>query len=311
MYIYVFVCAAPAGAQATNSSTRCFEGQDYWRQVRAIHAKLDAKMDERYPPAPESDDVPRIIFDKIALNEDSQLSPADRQRLVEALNGLSMRAEPGWTERLQEHYVAGFLQDRGYYHSQPRVLAESVRADTSVEHVALSVHLNEGQQYRMGQFSFQTSDPEFPLIFTNAELQSRYYLRRGDILDASKIRASIHAWNRLYGAHGYIDCVVGAVPAINEETHAIDLIFDFDRQKQFHIDKVTVETMRPEVRAVASRAFEGGSVFNLDEVTKFLKDNTALLPPDISLDDVELRRNVNAGTVDITLHLAPCPQLDN
>jgi Surface antigen variable number repeat len=268
-------------------------------------------MDELYPPAPESDSVPRIVFDKITLDEDSQLPPADRQRLVNMLNGLAMRADSNWTEKLEDHYARSFLQDRGYFHSQPRVSVESVRTDQGVEHVALSVYPNEGHQYRMGQLSIRTNDPDVPLIFTDAELESRYYLRRGDILDASKIRASLRALANLYGAHGYIDVVVIPLTDINEETHAIDIILELDQQMQFHIDRVTLETVRPEVRAAAGRAFETGSVFNADELSKFLKDNAALLPPDVSWDDVELRRNVKTGTVNITLHLAPCPQLDN
>jgi len=38
-----------------------------------------------------------------------------------------------------------------------------------------------------------------------------------------------------------------------------------------------------------------------------LKDNAALLPSDVSLEDVEMHRDVKAGIVDITLHLNPCP----
>jgi hypothetical protein len=305
------VCAAPVCAQLSDRLTRCLPYPTYSQEVRAMHAEIDAKIAALYPAHADSDDFPPVVFDKITVDADSQLPPGDRQRLVEMLSGLPGHADPGWLDEIQRAYVAGFLQDRGYFRSDPRVTSETLRTDGAGEHVALTVFANEGPQFRMGRLAFRSSDPEIPMAFTRDELESRFYLREGDIFAASKIRDTLNALKKLYESQGYIDFVATPITEIHELTGKIDVTLEVDQQKQFRIDKVVVDTASPEVHAAAATALAPGSVFNLDEVTKFLKDNTALLPPDMSLDDVELRRNVKAGTVDITLHLAPCPQLDN
>jgi len=54
---------------------------------------------------------------------------------------------------------------------------------------------------------------------------------------------------------------------------------------------------------------KSGDIFDISAVRNLLKDNAALLPPDVSDEDLVLHRDVKSGIADIRLNLEPCPQI--
>jgi len=51
-----------------------------------------------------------------------------------------------------------------------------------------------------------------------------------------------------------------------------------------------------------------GAFFSKERMEQFLKENRAVLPPDMALDeDMNIRRDVYAGMIDIVFDFRACP----
>ena len=287
-----FALAAPVRAQLPDKLSRCLPYPTFAQEVSAQRGDLQP---------------PPIVFDKITFDPSSTgLSSTDLDSIVAALRSTSVKAEPDWLDQAQQ--VAGsFLRDRGYYRAELSIATQHLRTDPDGEHVALTITLFSGAQYRMGDLAFRPSDPAQHLVFTDEQLRSRYYLKNGDVFAASSVRKSLEALRQLYGSQGYIDFVVTPITEINESTHKIDVTMEIDQEKPFRVGNVVVDTANETARSAILAAIVPGSVFNSVAVEKALKDNAANLPADASMQDVELRPSVTDAAVDITFHLRSCP----
>jgi hypothetical protein len=303
----VVLFATPSRAQLTERFTRCLPYPTYSEEVRAMHAELEAKIAAAYPAPGFTEDFPHIVFDKITIDPSSNLSPRDRAALVQVIQSSSETAGPGWLDELQGAYVSGYFKYHGFFRADPSVTSETLKTDADGVHVSITVVPNEGWQYQMGRLTFRSAMPDQPLAFSQQQLEQLFYLAEGDIFAASAIRRTLNDLRSLYGSNGYIDFVATPIAEIRESTRKIDLTMEIDEQKQFRVGNVTIDTSSDEARASIRAAFVPGAIFNAKLISKVLKDNAALLPSDVSLEDVEMHRHVKAGIVDITLHLNPCP----
>jgi outer membrane translocation and assembly module TamA len=287
-----FALAAPVRAQLPDKLSRCLPYPTFAQEVSAQRGDLQP---------------PPIVFDEITFDPSSTgLSPADRDNLVATLRGASVKAEPDWLDQAR-HVAGSFLQDRGYFKADLSLSPQQLKTDSDGEHVALTITLFSGAQYRMGGVAFRSADPAQALAFSDQQLRDRYYLKDGDVFAASAIRKSLEALRRLYGAHGYIDFVATPITEINESTHRLDVTMEIDQGKAFRVGTVTVDTASEKARSAILAAIPPGATFNTNDVPKALEDNAALLPADVSMQDVELHRDVTDGTVNLTFHLRSCP----
>jgi outer membrane protein assembly factor BamA len=123
----------------------------------------------------------------------------------------------------------------------------------------LTVHLDEGLPYRLGDVRFRSSDPTAPLVFSNEELRKLIQLREGDLFSVEKIREALDAMKELYGSHGYIDFVVSPLTDIDDEPARVSLVMEVDQLKQSRVGKIEVFGLNPareeptEVEAEAGR----------------------------------------------------------
>jgi len=173
----------------------------------------------------------------------------------------------------------------------------------------LTVHLDEGLQYRLGDVRFRSSDPTVPLVFSNEELRKLLQMREGDLLSADKIREALDAMKQLYGSHGYIDFVASPLTNIDDERGRVSLTIEVDQQKQFRFGKIEVFGLDPQTENVLKSTLKPSDIYSDRIVQNFLKEQKSSLPPDASFEDIEFHRNVRAGTVDLRFNFQTCPQL--
>lgn len=272
-----------------------------------MHAELDAKLAAASPAPGLTKDFPPIVFDAISIDPSSRLSPAERSALIETIRHSSEMAAPGWLDELQGAYVNNFFKDGGYFRANPSVTSQTLKTDSDGVHVSITVVPNEGPQYRMGKVSFRANSNGQQWYFSTEQLESRFYLKEGDIFAASSIRRTLNDLKVLYTSHGFIDFVATPIAEIRESTRKIDLTLELDEQRRFRVGNVTIETASDKARSAIHAALVPGDPFDAQVLSKILHENAALLPFDVSLEDITLDRHVEAGTVDITLHLDACP----
>jgi outer membrane translocation and assembly module TamA len=144
-------------------------------------------------------------------------------------------SESDWLEELQDG-IKGLLQDSGYF--RLKVNAHAIDGNHRNKRCALTLHIEEGRQHRLGAISFVRVNDDAALAFPASELREHIRLTRGELFSASKIRNGVEELTRLYGTNGYIDMV--PIPEIQTEGDdgPINLVMRLDQGKPYRVGKV-------------------------------------------------------------------------
>ncbi len=250
-----------------------------------------------------------VVVDEVKLDQPTHLPASTREQLIAELKQGTYKADPGWLTEIQDGPISAAWQDDGFFKTELTATASVIDADSTVQHVLVTIHADEGHQYALGDIQFRSSDPTVPLIFSTAELRNLFKMHEGDILSAQKIREALDALTELYGSRGYIDFVATPLTDSSDQTGPISLIMELDQEKQFRLAKIEVLGTDPNMVALVNSKFKPGDRFNSQLIERFLAENKSSLPPDVSLEDIDFHRNVRAGTVDLRFNFQACPQL--
>jgi outer membrane protein assembly factor BamA len=298
-------------AQLPPKLERCLPYPTYAQEIRDMDQEIAARMEMKEPQRP-IEEPQRIVIDEVEFDGPIHISDSDRQQLISELKQRDYHAGSDWLSEVQEIWIRGMWRDRGYFKVEVTAKEEILRKDSAGEHVSIIVHVDEGARYRLGSIQFRSSDPDVPLAFSLEELRKLIPMSEGDIFAADKIRMSLDALKRLYGSQGYIDFVVMPITEIDDgPEHRISIVMELDQEKQYRLSKIEVLGPNPAIETLLKSKLKPGDIFNPEAIENLLKENESVLPPDISPKDVELRRNVKNGTVDLRFNFQTCPQLQD
>jgi len=215
--------------------------------------------------------------------------------------------------------INGLYRDHGYFRV---VVNEPILKNVKVQHNGLpvgpipyigrtrgirtdiTIPIEEGPQYRMGRLVIRSANPDENLYFKPEFLETIFPLKKGQIFDVSKIRKAIDNYTKLYGEFGYIDFT--ASPEFDEDaaTKTINLTLDFDQEKQFFVRRIEFQGNTTTRDKVIRRELllDEGALFN-DRYWELsiLRLNQLGYFDTIKKENADLKRDVKAGTVDITL----------
>jgi outer membrane translocation and assembly module TamA len=258
-------------------------------------------MSERTDPSQEPSPKTKRTIISVKFGPETQLPQSLRTQIVRSIRHEQFYydSESDWLEELQEVGIKGLLQDSGYFRPKVNADAHVIGGTHRNKRYALTLHIDEGRQYRLGDISFVSVNDDAALAFPASELQEHIRLTRGELFNASKIRNGVEELTRLYGTKGYIDMV--PIPEIqNEEDDGpINLVMRLDQGKPYRVGKVEFLGLNEKMQNELTPKLKPGDVFNKNLVDQIIKRNKPLLPPDASWDDVSVQRNTKDGTVDI------------
>jgi outer membrane protein insertion porin family len=146
------------------------------------------------------------------------------------VTGFSTDADDDWLRTFQDVLIRRAWLNEGFQKAEVKATQRPLLRDAAGQHVEVTITVDEGMQYRLGEVTFRTSDPTRPLIFSEEKLRKTIPLNEGDLFDTSKVRESIEALKVLYGSHGYIDFVTTPITDIDNETQRINLTMELDQQ---------------------------------------------------------------------------------
>ncbi|MFZ0738614.1 MAG: outer membrane protein assembly factor BamA [Candidatus Acidiferrales bacterium] len=214
--------------------------------------------------------------------------------------------------------IRGLYQDHGYF----RVIVHEPVLKTVDEDKAgiplpvpgvgrkrgkrtdITIAIEEGERYHMGNLHFRSADPDQGLFFKPEFLERVFPLKKGDIFSTDKLRKAFDNYKKLYGEYGYIDFTSTPDFDINDATKTIDLTLTFDQQKQFYVRRIEFSGNTTTRDKVIRREIllDEGNLFNnrLWELS-LLRLNQLGYFETIKPENAELKRNQKAGTVDINL----------
>lgn len=255
--------------------------------------------------ASEAKPHPKIIIDNVIF--DGPTPPPDSQtaqRVIEEIKHDHWGA-PDWLEEILEISIRTAWQEEGYFKVTATGQSQLVFDDGETQHVVLTIHVDAGMQYRLGNVAFRTSDPDDPLVFSAAELRPLLDLQEGDVFNTTKIRESLDAMKRRYGENGYFNFVATPNTEVDDSTRRISLIFEFDQGNQFRISNVEVYGLDPAREAILTSKLRAGDIFR----TSVFEDAVQSLAPGRSLSNEDLmksfslRKNEKSATVTIIVDL--------
>lgn len=138
----------------------------------------------------------------------------------------SREALSGDLERLRSFYL-----DRGYVNFNVESTQVSISPDKS--QIFITVNVNEGSQYRIGDVRF-TGD----LQISEREARELLAVDRGDVFSRSDVTASSEALRGRLGAEGFAFASVDGIPELGADGESVDLIFRVDAGRRAYVRRI-------------------------------------------------------------------------
>lgn len=161
----------------------------------------------------------------------------------------------------------------------------------------IEIPLVEGDQYRVGELHITGNK-----LFKEAQLLPVFGMKKGDVLNMTKIRDAIEKFRQLYGMYGYINWNALPEQKLNESTKTVDIAFTFEEDKQFFVHRIEFAGNTKTRDKVLRREFliDEGDVFNskLLELS-ILKLNQLGFFEKIEEKDYEVKPDPKTSQVDI------------
>ena len=171
----------------------------------------------------------------------------------------------------------------------------------------ITIPIEEGELFHMGRLVVRPADPEKALFFKTEFLQSIFPLKQGDIFAVDKVRKAMDDYKKLYGEFGFLDFTPNSDIDIDNANKVINLILDFDEQKQFYVRRIEFignTTTRDKVIRREVLIDEGDLFNNRYWELSLLRLNQLDYFNEIKQEHAEIKRNLKEGTVDIQLKLS-------
>jgi outer membrane protein insertion porin family len=156
----------------------------------------------------------RISVEHITFHTQNHLSVDAQEDIAASLKQRTYNADSDWIREFEQR-VTDSWQQHGYFKTIAKAESQPLGSDSNNRHVAVTVHIDEGQQYRLGDISFVRST-----AFPEQRLRGVFPMEKGDIFDAAKVRTGLEELRRLYPSKGHINATV--VPEVNVEVNIGD-----------------------------------------------------------------------------------------
>jgi TonB family protein len=196
-------------------------------------------------------------------------------------------------------------QEHGYSDVQVRGDAKILSSSPAHEQVALTVHVDEGTQYRLERITFNNNRE-----VTNVEaLRSLFPIKNGGIFDRTSIRRGLDNLRKAYLELGHLNFTSIPSTTIDEGSQTVSLDIDIDEGKKYFVNRIDIMGLDDAVfqRVLKDLLVKPGDVYDQRLVDLFLQVHASLLPitaPPDSLIDLQL--DERAGTVAIMYDFRPC-----
>ena len=198
--------------------------------VRVLVISLVAKAGLGQPCPNELERCVRI---NSLVIESNSLPDADRERIVRSFQ------QKRYAEDVDEfrERIRQAVRDLGYFKvgvDEP-TFAFPTRGIANV-----TVKVNPGAQYRLGEIRFQRAT-----VFPATQLRDVFSQREGDFFNATKFSRGLDDLRKLYGTRGYVNMVAGPVPSIDESRRIIDLLLEVDEGEAYDFGRLYLQGVEP------------------------------------------------------------------
>jgi len=292
--IFMLFCPAPAGAQLPRRLKRCLPYPTLADEISEMKANTSH---------------PKLIIDDLKFDGAIHLAEETLAQLVAEIKRHDFQADSDWLGELVEVPVRNAWQEHGYFTVLPTAESQVLSRDSTTLHVSVTVHVNEGPQYRLSEVRFQSAEDPRPgdELFSFAELRQQIPLRDGDLFNVEKIREGLDALSRLYGSKGYVDFTAEPRTEVDNEHQTISLTIMLSEEKQYRVASVEILGLDPALESLLRSLIRPGEIFIPQVLNDFYKEHKSVLPPGAAPEDDEVLRDVRNATLALRLDFRGCP----
>ena len=195
-------------------------------------------LGQESPPESSEADV-AVKIRKLALIEAKRLPDRDRDRIIQLFEH---RAYP---EGELQPRIRIVFQNLGYFNAQidePKL--SPVRQTQSTKEVDVSVRVDEGVQYRLGEIRFEKAS-----LFPSERMRKLFAVQRGELFNYTRIGKGLEQLRDLYATDGYVDLAVLPLTHIDEFHRTIDLSLELDEGKPYDFGRLVLDGLEPHAGA--------------------------------------------------------------
>jgi len=245
---------------------------------------------ETLKTSPAKTTVRELVFEGV-----NKLPAIAMEEIASAAKNVVYDHDPDWLADLSER-VRNSWREYGYF--DVCVTARSVPISTHSDSidVAVSMHVDEGEQYRLGDISFVNAKQ-----YSVDSLRSLFSLNTNDIFNPRLVQQGLDKLRQRYGSQGFINFTAVPEIATDKQQRLIFLMIDVSEGPQFHIAEIAIKEDDHGLinKALHESKIEMGEVFSTERWEKFRNKVKSLLP---SLDPEDLvTYHVDADTATVSL----------
>lgn len=226
--------------------------------------------------------------------------PVSEQDQIAAF--ITRQTYPGPLDQVKgeaEQRVRNEWQNRGYFKVEVTSDAHVVSSNSAGERIALSVHVDEGQQYRLRQITFRNNKA----VSNVKALRSLFPIKDGDIFSREKVAKGLEKLRNAYGQLGYVNATNVPDTIFDDDNRTISLNVDMDEGKQFRVGNI--EIYGADSEPWKDLALKPGDIYNVRLIERFLQKRL----PGADVHDpniLKLELDERGGRVAITFDFRSC-----
>jgi outer membrane protein assembly factor BamA len=242
---------------------------------------------------------PDVSIAEVTFSGALQMSATDRDQIATSLKqGTHGGSVDGVVDGALERVRAAW-QDRGYFKVRASGKGTILTSSPVNQRIALSVHVDEGRQYRLGSIRFKNK------TVTDVGSLRPLFPADGDVFSREEIAKGLEIVRKVYGEFGYINFTCVPETRFDDDERLIYLEIDMDEGKQFRLRGVSIpgldETARQEI--FRDPVLQPGQVYNQGLFEQWVQKHGSLLDSCSS----ERKLDERAGTVAIRFDCGQCP----
>jgi outer membrane protein assembly factor BamA len=273
------------------------------------HATVSEIQAETSCPPPVGSRDKQASGDETSVSEVTfsgflQLPISDQDEIAASIKKRTYESPDGATDEALEIAKQGW-QDDGYLKAQ--VNGYTTLTDTGVRRrVALSIHVDEGQQYSLGKITFKNVRVGF-----TERLRTVFQIQDGEVFSREKIKTGLENLRKAYGQMGYINFVSVPQTRFDDEKKLIYLDIDVDEGRQFYVGNVEVLGMNEPARqeVLKDLLISPGQIYNSRLWEMSLQKLNLRLPDCRCAENRPLALDEREGIVLLTLDYRPCSKV--
>ena len=295
------------------ASKQMFSAEQY-EQMREARSRIQSQIfrisdvgDEPSVCSASSSDGlgPVATIAELTLEGDLSMPNLDRNQLAVLIKEQNYFGSEDQVASKVSAKVQRAWQNAGYFAAQAHAEARVLTSGPSSEQIAITVQIDEGQQYRLEGIRFRNNKV---LPNVNA-LRDLFPIKDGDILNRDAIEKGMQDLQRVYGEFGYINLVSIPTTQIHQEQATVSFDIDLDEGKQFYINRVDVVGLNETAFQNVKREMilKPGDIYNQRLMELFQERYTSHSPTHASLEPrYQLQMDQTAGTVALIYDFRRC-----